>query len=272
MNRTFAIVLAAGILAGIVQSPSPGSEIAGTGRCEVLRYRVRWGFIHLGDLTITQQISDSAGRKQAIVSMQGATAPSLPFIHCEFTNRSHLIPDFPTNRRFVYTSGGVDGVQAIYTTDYQAGEMTVAVSEGGRLRNIERVAHRGPLYDAGGMILLIRRIAPPSGTFEVPTIVDSAVRRTRLEFTGERRVFDSEAYPSPISARRCLGMAEWELKTGAGMTGAFEIWVSDDDEAVPVRASIRIAIGSIVLDLQSRVLIPPADSLITGRLEAIEGR
>lgn len=271
MNRTIAIALTAGAAVVALPGSAAVSPPEPAGQREILSYEARWGFIHLGDLTITQQICDSAGRRLAIVSMQGASAPSLPFIRCEFANRSILVPDYPTNRRFVYESGGASGVRATYTTDYEAGVLTVAILEAGRLRNIERVPHDGPVYDAGGMILLIRRLAPPAGAFEVPTIVDSAVRRTRLEFTGERRVIDCGAYPAPVTARRCRGVADWELKTGAGLTGAFDIWLSDDAEAVPVRASIRIAIGSIVLDLRSRVVLPAADSLFTGHLE-VDGR
>ncbi len=266
MNRIVAIALAACAVAASFRGSAAGADAALILERESLRYEVRWGFIHLGDLSITQEISDSAGRGLAIVSMSGASAPHLPFIHCEFRNRSDLIRDYPTNRRFVYESGGPDGVRAVYTTDYRADELTVAVTEAGRASRVERVAHHGPLYDAGGMILLIRRLAPPIGTFEVPTIVDSAVRRTRLEFTGERRVIDSDAYAYPVAARRCRGMADWELKTGAGMTGAFEIWLSDDADAVPLRASIRIAIGSITLDLKSREISHPGDSLLTGRM------
>jgi hypothetical protein len=53
----------------------------------------------------------------------------------------------------------------------------------------------------------------------------------------------------PIMTTHFDGTANW---TGVyGLTGSFEGWFSDDAARVPIKAKMKVYIGSVTLELQS---------------------
>jgi proteasome assembly chaperone (PAC2) family protein len=48
-----------------------------------------------------------------------------------------------------------------------------------------------------------------------------------------------------------VGLAKWTGASAAGLTGEFEGWISDDSAAIPILAEVKIALGSIWIELES---------------------
>jgi hypothetical protein len=217
---------------------------------EVLRYKVRWGPIRLATMTITQERMPSSAAPRYIVRMSGETKPGLPFLDLVFANRAVLLSDSPTSRDFTFETGRSVKSTIAYRYDGMAGALAIEENDGTSVRT-RKIPHEGPLYDGGGIVMLVRCLSGSAIEFAVPTIVDQEIRRTRLTFTNEVKSVHPEALPGPVKVRHFKGDAEWVTQSVAGLTGAFEGWVTDDDAAIPVQASMKILIGSIVLDLES---------------------
>jgi hypothetical protein len=72
-----------------------------------------------------------------------------------------------------------------------------------------------------------------------------------LDFTPRLETVEVPAFHAPFRAIRFDGRAEWVLPTAAGMTGEFHGWLTQDEAAIPVKATVRIFLGSVTLELES---------------------
>ncbi len=99
--------------------------------------------------------------------------------------------------------------------------------------------------------MLIRCLSGSRLQMSVPTIVDQEIHATRLSFTHQVKTVRSDAIPGRTRVRHFSGNADWVTSSVAGLTGAFDGWLTDDDEAILVQGSAKIFLGSITLDLES---------------------
>lgn len=217
---------------------------------EVLRYKVRWGPIRLATLTIRQERVGGGSGDWYDVRMWGATSPRLRILDLAFTNRAVLLSDRPTAHDFTFETGRSAISRIRYRYDEQANELEIIRCDtSGTVTT--RLPHEGTLYDGGGIVMLIRGLSGSNTNCSVPTIVDQEIHLTGLAFTDQIKSTESDALGGTVRLRRVLGHADWVTQSVAGLSGAFEVWLTDGAEAIPVRASLKILIGSIVLDLES---------------------
>jgi hypothetical protein len=73
---------------------------------------------------------------------------------------------------------------------------------------------------------------------------------TDLEFENEIGETEIGAIDFPVRTRRYSGFAHWTGGSSAGVNGSFTGWVTDDDASIPVRAEMKVLVGSIVLELE----------------------
>ena len=218
---------------------------------EVLHYKVKWGIFRLGTMELVQEPPDSSGNARCAISLSGQSARGMPFVHFHTVDRALLDPHDPRNWVFSTESAGDSGGRTFYRSDSSADEMSIVEVEGERVVRAERLPHTGPLYDALGLLMLIRGMSGSGEEIEAQMVVGRKVSSTRLRFTDEVKEVKSEAFPEPVRVRRFDGQGEWTCKSCAGMTGHFEGWVTDDSSAVPVEVSLKIAVGSVVVKLES---------------------
>jgi hypothetical protein len=218
---------------------------------EVLRYRVRYGPIRLGTLVLSQEAADSMGGTKSIVRMTAEAAPGLPILKARWSNRSLLVPSYPSLREFDYISALEDGTHVHCRYD-GVGRQVVIVEEraGAAAREVRRSVD-GPVYDAGGVVMMIRCMSGSGRKVDLPTLVVEDFRATALDFTPRLETVEVPAFHAPVRAVRFDGRAEWVLPTAAGMTGEFHGWLTPDEAAIPVKATVRIFLGSVTLELES---------------------
>jgi hypothetical protein len=218
---------------------------------EVLRYKVKWHFIRLGTLLLTQQLVDSLGSSNFLVSLHGESAKGLPLIDVLFHVQSVLLPDDVASRHFTRDTGEKEKSLLIYHYDAESKYIVKKEWENGRLIEFDSTAYDGLYYDAVGVFMIIRCLAGSGRTVALPTIMHGKVERTRLEFREDVEEIEVEAVDHPLRARRVDGKAEWVNESAAGMKGSFRGWISDDEAAIPLRAELEISLGSITLELES---------------------
>jgi hypothetical protein len=81
----------------------------------------------------------------------------------------------------------------------------------------------------------------------VPTLVRGKAGRTEFYLPAERTVEKIDAVPYPIRVLQLEGKADFEGIFG--LTGDFIGWFSDDAAAVPIKAKMKVILGSINIEL-----------------------
>ena len=214
---------------------------------EVLTYAVRWGFFRLGTVEIHQRVMDAVERRYELL-LRVRSAPHLPFIDVTFDNRSEQLAGEHGLRHEVITSAGDTTIYRVspsgtaYYTEDRSDGVTV---------RMDTVEHPFPMFDALGLFMIARCLSNRTVDTSFATLLEHEGYATDLRTGLDRETITVDAYPDPQQAVVIGGFAHWVGNGYAGMTGDFTGWISDDDRAVPLRAELKIFLGSISLELES---------------------
>jgi hypothetical protein len=220
---------------------------------EELRYSVKWKFIRLGTITISR-IDDGSDPATIRVSMLVESNPSIPFVDIREYNESLIdattlmtmeyYGDYRNRRNRSETRHIYDYENnAIYHYEWDTGT--------------GRVIHDDTVYNASGFVngpslFSYSRARSASGSIiDIPTYVRGEIRNTRIDFTPGIEDISISAWPYPVRVRKYEGTADWEGGTSQGLSGEFTGWISDDFAAIPVRAEMKVVLGSIRIELES---------------------
>jgi hypothetical protein len=82
----------------------------------------------------------------------------------------------------------------------------------------------------------------------MPTVIMEDTVNTVVNFNGKQEPVSIDAVQYPIKSVYLNGEANW---TGIyGLSGRFEGWFSDDDARIPVKAKMKVYVGSVTIELQ----------------------
>ncbi len=221
---------------------------------EVLQYKVKWHFLRLGTIILRTEADTSAGDTgcyRLIMIVQ--SNPALMFISLYEYNESVVNGHDPHSRRYLgrHVNGG-DSSLITYAYDpavrrawcFEKNLHTQSVKDSTSLENV-------PPFVEGASLLMYARWKSHSGKiYGVPTMINGQLHKTRLEFNGSHEELEVDAFPQPVRALKYTGSADWQGGSSAGMSGEFTGWVSDDNASVPLRAEIKILLGSITVELE----------------------
>lgn len=205
---------------------------------EVLLYKVKWGFIRLGTIEISQHIIDSSFSSRYLVQLQ---AKSTNF-------RVILNADSPTNSNFVLKQNKEKEITTVYRCDPQEHLILMESWEEERLVRRSSFFYEDAYYDPLGVIMMMRCLSASGLSVTLPTIVDFGVKDTDLNFTEVVKEIKVSAFDQPLKARQVKGIANW--KAWAGINGPFKGWFSDDEAAIPLKIYLKIFLGSVILELE----------------------
>ncbi len=219
---------------------------------EILQYKVKWGFFRLGTIVMTQQRCDSLERGGCLITMDVQSAPGLPFINVHFVNRSRKSPGSLWVSEESIVTGEDSTELTVYRYDHDTGTLYCSGSTKAKpIFTTDTVQIGGYSYDALGLFMLARVLSPTKGTVVVPTLNECSVHETEINITGDVEEIEVAACDTPVRCRRIDGFARWVGTSFAGMKGPFAGWISDDAASIPLRAELKIFLGSIVLELES---------------------
>jgi hypothetical protein len=219
---------------------------------ETLQYKVKWGFFRLGTVVITQQPCDSRKAEPRLLSMSVHSASGLPFISVHFLNSSFKSPNALWVSEETIITGEDSSDRTTYWQDTAAKMLyRTRTTKGCDNFSFDSSHVDGLSYDALGLLMMARLYAATNQTIALPTLNEFAVKETEITFTNEMEELDVAACDTPVRCRRIEGNAKWVGNSFAGMKGPFTGWISDDDASLPLRAELKIFLGSIVLELES---------------------
>lgn len=221
---------------------------------ETLRYKVKWTFLRLGTITLwTEKDTTSTDGSDFKVVLKVESNPDLRFIWIQEINESHVDAAEISTRHFVARHRNGDDLLEIrqrYDPATRTAFASMVDMNTGRELGSDTIQHAPPFVDGPALLCRARALSRSRGTFHLPTMVSGRIQNTTLDFDSAIENLETDAWGKEIRTRRYSGHADWTGATTSGLGGDFTGWVSDDDAAVPIRAEMKILIGSIVLELE----------------------
>jgi uncharacterized protein DUF3108 len=212
---------------------------------ERLRYDARYLFFHLADVTLeTGGLADYEGRPARRMVFTAKSGDGVPFFHIDSRFESVVSTDGAVlAHRHVANDSDSGADEAGYDMDRRAGRCTVRTARDGVFG-----FHVLPLpenaQDGVSLLMAARALARVRGSAVVPTAVDGLWWPTELRTIGSETIrWRGRAVPTVRMQSR------GRYRGAGGMSGAVDIWMSDDDRALPYRVKMKVAVGSVVLEL-----------------------
>ena len=218
---------------------------------EVLRYKVKWGFIRLGTVEIRQTIPDASNPSRFQLQMKSKSAAGLPFIDVDVVNRSLLDARLPRGIETNVIENSKKKSRTTYVCNPKIPSIDIERLEGNLSTLKKSIPFAEPYFDALGTIMLARCIAGNTSAVPIAVTMDYQIKKTMIQYSRTTEMMDVDAFEDEIPARMFTLKSDWQDNTVGGMKGDITCWVSADDAAIPLRAEIDIALGSIVIELES---------------------
>ena len=124
-----------------------------------------------------------------------------------------------------------------------AGRCTFRMVKDGRFA-YEVLSLPAHAQDGISVLLLARAVARVRGSVQVLTAVDGAWNTAQLRTLGPERIRWRGREVATVHVE-----SFGRYKGPAGLSGLVDVWVSDDERALPYRVKMKVAIGSVTIEL-----------------------
>jgi hypothetical protein len=213
---------------------------------ERLSYTARYLIFKFATVEMENRgFADFRGQRVARIVFAARSRPGFPFLTIDSRFESLLAEDGSV---LAHRSSSRDSTQArraaVYEMDRATGECVVRqVVEG--LYGYDRFPLSPLDQDGVSILLLARGMAEAPSSLSVLTAVDSTWKGTQLRSAGNERIRWAGREVEAVKVE-ALG----HYKGPAGLSGRVRTWISRDGRATLYRASVQLALGSVVLELQ----------------------
>lgn len=219
---------------------------------EDLTYRVSYAGITLGTIrAVTEPYTTLNGKRTAKVKVLINSNPSIPFVALHSTYLSWMDSTAMFSHLF-NASTQVEGNQwefDKYEFDYTNMKVLMETSRNKQVTNRKEVSISKYCNDGSSLLYTARTLIDAKKTITLPTVVMGNLVSTVINFRGTKESTDIDAVDYPVKTTYFDGVANW---TGIyGLSGKFEGWFSDDAARVPVKAKMKVYVGSVTIELQS---------------------
>jgi hypothetical protein len=219
---------------------------------EDLTYRVSYAGITLGTVrALTEPYTTFNGRNVAKVKVFINSNPNIPFVSLHSVYQSWMDTSATFSVNFNATTQIEDNLWEFdqYLFDYTNMNLTMETYREKKLTKKREIGIKKYCNDGSSILYAARALINSKKTIKLPTVIMGDTATTVVNFRGTKQATDIDAVKYPVSTVYFDGTANW---TGVyGLTGGFEGWFSDDAARVPIKAKMKVYIGSVTLELQS---------------------
>jgi hypothetical protein len=231
---------------GLPASPAPLAIAAALPPGEVLRYSARYLFFRFATVQIENEgFTERYGRRVARVVFSIRSKPGFPLLTIDSRFESFIADDGSV---LAHRSTSIDSTQArraaAYEMDPATGQCVVRqVVEG--LFGFDRLPLPPLDQDGVSVLQLARTLARSPARVSVLTAVDSTWKGTEMRTVEAQRIRWRGR-----NVETTVVEAVGHYEGPAGLSGLVRTWISRDARAIPYKASIKVALGWVVLDLR----------------------
>ena len=221
---------------------------------EELEYSVHYSIFNIG--TIRFKVTDMEERDGRTIYHAYAFMDSNPSLSWLVDMHIRFYSEIDQN---AYTYGWIsddssgDGVKyrrmrfdyANHKMYYEWGKK--AASDERKAQGVDTIAIDTASQDGLSLFYYARAHALQKNNDHIPTFIDTNKAVTNINFLDEASDMEIDAVNYPIDVVRIDGRADF---VGIfGLTGGFEGWFSNDAACVPVKARLKVILGSIRVEL-----------------------
>lgn len=219
---------------------------------EELVYVVRYSVMRLGEVkVIITGKKEIEGKDYFSAIVYIDSYPGIPFVDLHQIYKTTMTPDYYSK----YFEGIImqDSVShnTEYFFDYDKSKVRIHKWATNSDQNeIDSTCSVYKKYQDGLSIFYYARAHSREKKYEViPTFVNEKKVTTEINFNTEREDESIDAVDYDIDCTHLEGTVNFV--SVFGLTGDFEGWFSNDDEAIPIKAKMNVIIGSITIELKS---------------------
>ena len=223
---------------------------------EELVYEVSWTFFKLGKIRVKTLPPSSANSGIAYSAVAYSDSYELPFVDFHAYSTAEMDSTLFSKGASLFEKKDDKWFRQIY---YFTPSTRTYVTENSFVQDIQSPPIQPSTFDTlrlsydrfqdGTSILYFARAhAHDQRGIGVPTLVRGKAGKTNFYFPAEHKTETIDAVSYPIKVVEMEGKAEFEGIFG--LTGDFTGWFSDDGAAVPIKAKMKVILGSIILQLK----------------------
>lgn len=218
---------------------------------EEFTYKVKWSFIRLG--TLKMKMVDTVhidGMKLNKINFYIDSNPMIFFVNMHNIYETYI--DDSLQVHLFYADEKIDGV--LYETEYRFDyadsviHVTMTDVEDTTKTIYKEIPFNVPILDGTGMIYYVRSKAHIEKKDTLYSIYEAEIDKVLINFTGKQESVDllnDQEIDSFFIDGRLL------IKGIAGVTGPYKGWFSADSQRVPLKAELKVFIGSVKVELES---------------------
>jgi len=218
---------------------------------EELTYKVKWAFIRLG--TVRIEVCDTLTMNNTFVyhiKLFIDSNPLLFFVNMHNVYESYITKDFRLH--LFLSEEKVDGVVylAEYRFDYSDSLIHIIMTD---MENPDiTIKKEDPmnetLLDGTAMIFYARANSIHNRTDTLISFFASKRGKVAINFRGEKVKTNITALNNPIESYYVNGIVR--MKGIAGLTGPYKGWFAADEQRPPLKAELKVFIGSVKIQLE----------------------
>ncbi|MEN9795147.1 MAG: hypothetical protein RLZZ150_124 [Bacteroidota bacterium] len=218
---------------------------------EELTYRVSYLNITLGTIrTVTEQTTTLNGQKAYKVKVFIDSHPNIPFVSLHSVYESWMDATATYSMQFVANTE-VDNKQwevDKYLFDYSNKKLLMEKYRDSKIVKSRWFDIKKRYNDGSSLLFAARSLLLSKKSLRMPTVIMEDTVNTVVNFNGKQEPVSIDAVQYPIKSVYLNGEANW---TGIyGLSGRFEGWFSDDEARIPVKAKMKVYVGSVTIELQ----------------------
>lgn len=219
---------------------------------EELFYKVTYMGVNLG--SIRSEVEQSLrldGRLVHKVKIHIVSNPNIPFVSLHSIYESWIDTSVTHSHQFNANTKITDSEWEFdkYIFDYSGRQIITEKWRGDRKLNSQVFKTSKKYNDGSSLLFAARQLVYAKKSYRIPTLIMDDTVSTIINFQGTIESQKVSAVDYPIRTIYFNGDANW---TGVyGLTGRFEGWFSDDEARIPIRAKMKVYVGSVNLELVS---------------------
>ena len=216
---------------------------------EELLYEVSFFGVKLGTIKMVMKKKDEIDGKPVIYGQAYIDSyDGIPFVDLHVIYNSWMHPKINYSYKFISNMKEDDGwYYEKITFDYQNKKIKIeGFKKKKRIKNLT-IKTKRKWFDGFSLFHVARKLLYIKKNVSIPTLMGDDTVFTTINFSGKKKKVDIDAVDYPVRTVYFNGNANW---TGVyGMTGEFEGWFSDDKARVPIKAKMKVYVGSVNIEL-----------------------
>lgn len=224
---------------------------------EELVYTASWSGISIGTIRLkTLPVNDPSGtvKRKAVAYIDSRSG--LPFIDVHMVAYADMDSSFNSVASTSYEKRSGEWQKVVY--HYSFSKKMIFVEESYQ-ETLDSPAPDAPVYDTLSLdknsvqdgislVYLARYLIRRQDSISFPTVSNLKVGETVFYTDRTQSTLEIEAWEKPIHVVELAG--KMKLEGIFGLKGDFKVWFSDDSAAIPMRAEMKVILGSVKVELK----------------------